>query len=1039
MAKKRSASKPIEVETYRHATSSRKNIPPAKIAGEGKIPAVQKAKYGYSAHLSPELRFDTSGKCDRVSEIIERAISGQKLTNDEADILRGIAGTVSQTYLEWSGKKEEHDRRWLEVDPVALHIHERVSARAIVRTAKRKDVQRSLFADPEQDYVEAVQFYQHDIDWSNRVILGDSLQVMSSLARREDLAGKVQMIYIDPPYGIRFASNFQSQVGKRDVKDKDADLTREPEMVKAYRDTWHLGVHSYLSYLRDRLLVARDLLTDSGSIFVQISDENLHRVRQLMDEVLGADKFVALITVNRAASQSSSLLAQVNDYLIWYGRDVEAVRYHPLFAERPPIDNPSFRYICIEEDNGILHDLSYAQKCGDEPVPEGEYLRLIATTSQSGSDNSRFTYGFGGREYTPPGARGWSTSKQGLDRLARAGRLASFGSTLAYKRYHRDHSTTPITSLWTKLRSGGFQDVKVYVVQTPTSIVERCMLMTTDPGDLVLDPTCGSGTTAYVAEQWGRRWITIDTSRVAVALARQRLLTARFDGYRLATDAQGEAATPNSHGVDPSANFAYKTVPHVTLGSIARNENLDPIVAKHEPLLESQLTAVNRALAEVDDSIRETLVGKLSDKMQESGLKAATDADRRRWLVPGTTKAHIETAFAGKSKLKQTHIKNHVDHVPPNGKFEHWHVPFDTDSDWPEALSKAVTGYRVAWRKKMDEVRDCIDANAEHETLVDQPDVVKGVVRVSGPFTVEGVRPEELSLDEDGQIFDPTPNEWQSGGQDGDPAQNASAYLDRMRQLISKDGVTFPNNEHRDFLRVDPLDEVDSALHAESIWEDGNGDEPCNVGIAFGPQYGPVTAEQVEDLVRASRRYDELVIAGFSFDGAAQEVIQESADRRLKIHMAHIRPDVSPGMDGLLKDTPESQLFTVFGQPEVEVRSAKKGQDHKFEVALLGVDIYSPLTGEIKSTGAEKVAAWFLDSDYDGRCFCITQAFFPNQNAWEKIAKALGSAADEEAFAAYKGTVSLPFASGQHNRIAVKVIDPRGNEVMAIRSLKGGA
>ena len=333
----------------------------------------------------------------------------------------------------------------------------------------------------------------------------------------------------------------------------------------------------------------------------------------------------------------------------------------------------------------------------------------------------------------------------------------------------------------------------------------------------------------------------------------------------------------------------------------------------------------------------------------------------------------------------------------------------------------------------MDEMNACIDDNSGRETLVDHPEVIAGVLRVTGPFTVEGVRPEELSLTEDGELFDPTPNEWDEGG------QNASAYLDRMLQLLRKDGVTFPNNEHRKFTCIESLYESDSTLHAEGTWESENSgndeDRVCNVAIAFGPQYGPVTAEQVEDLIRASRRYDELVIAAFSFDGASQEVILESANPRLKIHMAHIRPDVSPGMDGLLKDTPNSQLFTVFGQPEIEIRT---NDDGDIEVELLGIDIYSPLTGEVHSTGASKVAAWFLDSDYDGRCFCVTQAFFPNQKTWDKIAKALGSTADTDAFDAYKGTVSIPFAPGKHRRIAVKVVDPRGNEVMAIRSLEGG-
>ena len=334
----------------------------------------------------------------------------------------------------------------------------------------------------------------------------------------------------------------------------------------------------------------------------------------------------------------------------------------------------------------------------------------------------------------------------------------------------------------------------------------------------------------------------------------------------------------------------------------------------------------------------------------------------------------------------------------------------------------------------MDEVNACIAANADQEKLVDQPETVKNVLRVSGPFTVEGVRPEELSLVEEG-LFGGTLNTYGTDDDVKEEVQNLYAYLARMVDLLRSDGVTFPNNKHSDFARLDALfeEKTGTPIHAEGIWEGIDESKPNNIAIAFGPQYGPVTAEQVEDLIRASKRYDELVISGFSFDGEAAVVIQEAAHPKLKVHIAHIRPDVSPGMDGLLKDTPNSQLFTVFGQPEIKLKKHGKGE---WKVELRGVDIYDPLKGEIQSTKAEKVAAWFLDSDYDGRCFCITQAFFPDQDAWKKIAKALGSQADTEAFEAFQGTLSLPFKPGKHNRIAVKVIDPRGNEVMTFAKLE---
>lgn len=1020
---KKKSSKKVAVESYRHGSATRKNIPTAKIAAEGTVPRVAKAKYAYSAHLSPELRFDASGKCDRVTEIVEKAAAGNKLNREEVDILRGVAANASQPWLEWSGKKEEHDRGVLEVEPVALHIHERVSANAIVRAAKREDTQVDLFADPKQEYKEAIQFYKHDVDWANRLILGDSLEVMASLARREDLAGKIQMIYMDPPYGIKFASNFQSQLGDRNVKDQDKDITREPEMIKAYRDTWRLGTHSYLSYLRDRLLLAKELLSDAGSIFVQISDENLHRVRAILDEVFGPQNFQSIITYRSSVPLKSTGLPSIGDYVIWYAKNSDKMKRHDLYLERA--NNPSSMANYVEDLTGLRRPLTEEEKTNPESIPEGS--RVFATDNLVSSGYTAtciFDIKYQGKTYAARSGKSWKTNPEGMARLLEAERVSASGKTLRAMSYVDDYPVQKLSNFWTD--TTGAPDKK-YVVETPTKVIPRCLLMTTDPGDLVLDPTCGSGTTGYVAEQWGRRWITVDSSRVAISLARQRLLTARYDSYELRDKDEN-----HKRASDPKSNFVYRQVPHVTLGSIARNGNLDPIFDKHESRLKDALQAVNLAMRDVEDDLRQSLAFKLGEKLQAKGLRSATNADKRRWLLPGVTEEMLKRAFDGKQKLKPKHVSEYLSLVPSGGSFDLWEVPFDTDPNWPESLQVAVDEFRELYRYRMSEINACINANSDQEELVDQPIRIPNAVRVSGPFTVEGVRPEELLLSEDGELFDPTPNEFEINDGQGEYAQNASAYLDRMMRLISQGGVTFPNNEHREFALVERLEESDSALHAEALWEGADCEGGPNIGIAFGPQHGPVTASQVEDLVRASRRYDELVIAAFSFDGSSQAVIQESANPRLKIHMVHIRPDVSPGMDGLLKDSPKSQLFTVFGQPEIKLHE----EDSAIKVELLGVDIYSPLTGEITSSGANKVAAWFLDSDYDGRCFCITQAFFPNQKAWDKIAKALGSSADSEAFEAFNGTVSVPFESGVHKRIAVKVIDPRGNEVMAIRNLK---
>jgi adenine-specific DNA-methyltransferase len=551
-------------------------------------------------------------------------------------------------------------------------------------------------------------------------------------------------------------------------------------------------------------------------------------------------------------------------------------------------------------------------------------------------------------------------------------------------------------------------------------VIERCLLMTTDPGDVVLDPTCGSGTTALVAEQWGRRWIAIDTSRVALSIARQRLLTAKFDHYRTGAGPQGALGAEN-----PGSGFKYKTVPHITLGAIAQNTNLDPIFAKHEPILAAKLKAANDALAAVPASLRTTLKAKLNEKQRAERRKSITDADRRCCILPPDSrdpdeKWTVDAKFAG---------------------WYDWEVPFDTDPAWPKPLQDAVTAYRAAWRAKMDEVNACIAANAAQEELVDQPEVVRGVVRVSGPFTVEGVIPEELTLTEDGQVTDLTPNEFEpdeDGAIDRTKQQNAIAFIQRMISKIHADGVTFPNNKRMRFTRIESL--VDSGemsgVHARAVPEGG---DDATVGIIFGPEFGPVTAQQIEAAVRRAKYYDDIVIAGFAFAPEATaevENITAAKSTKARLHLAHMRPELNSTMEGLLKDANKGgnqQLFSVFGLPAITIDPAHEADE--FTVTLRGVDIFDPVNGAVQSTRGEKVSAWFLDSDYDGRCFCACQAFFPNQDAWDKIAKALGRHADPEAFEAFKGRTSLPFKPGEHGRIAVKAIDARGNEVMTVKAL----
>jgi adenine-specific DNA-methyltransferase len=945
-----------EAVDYRHK-AKRKNNPLAGLAAQNRVAEPPKITYAYNPHLPPVLRFDATGEADKIQELL--ALAQQRPLNPEEAKTLQEAFSHHQPWLEWSGKRE---KKGFQVDPVALHIHERVSTQAILRAVQRQDIQRSLFADPEMDAKAAVEFYQHDVDWANRLILGDSLQVMTSLARRENLAGQVQMIYMDPPYGIKFGSNFQPEIGKRDVQDRDQDLTREPEMVKAYRDTWALGVHSYLSYIRDRLYVCKELLSDEGSIFVQISDENYHRIRSVMDEVFGPENFLISIVVKTKGSQKGGKFDPINMYIIWYVKNYEMAKINKLFVPR------------------ILNDIN------DDPE---DSLMLGDLTNGGFRKTTSVPFEFQNKVWKPGSGRCWSVNLEGMNRIAHCDRIQPTKNQIRFKKYIDDFPLIPLTNLWTD--TGGASD-KVYAVQTPLKVIQRCMLMATSPGDLVLDPTCGSGTTAMVAEQWGRRWITCDSSRVALAIARKRILSAKFDYYQL-----------QNPEIGPLSGFKYKTVPHITIKSIAQNSYLDQIFKKHKNAIETALEALNKALENVSNHEKSELLKKISHKEKAEGKKAITEADRRRWVLPGR-------------------------------KWEHWEVPFDTDPDWPEPLKKALEDYRTAWRAKMDEVNACIAANAEQEELVDQPVVVKGITRVSGPFTVEAVMPpvESMAVEPESPI----------GGAPEDPLdtfgegtaiepQNAAAFQDQVLGLLRTGGVDFLGNKHVDFTRLDAI--PGSVLHAEGEWTLPDG-TPRKVAVSIGPRVGNVGDLQVEQALRQANRkgFDDLLFAGFGFDAVAQAVIQEHAEdlEGVQTHLFLIRPDVVMG--DLLKNTAASQLFTAMGLPRTKL---EKLPGEEFRVGMEGVDIYDPVINALIPTGADKVAAWFVDSDYDGRCFCITQAFFPDKSAWDKLAKALKSTVDQDRMEAFSGTVSLPFKAGKHQRVAIKVIDPRGNEVMAVHRL----
>jgi adenine-specific DNA-methyltransferase len=562
---------------YRHKHAKRSNIPTAANAAEGKIEATAKSVYSFDPHRPPSLRFDESGRSDRLMELLVTAQKQALSPSEAAELAEALQR--EQPWLEWAGKREQPS---FVVDAPAIHIHERVSTRALLRIAARRDVQRSLFGDPEQPYAQSVQFYRHPMDWSNRLILGDNRAVMSSLAHRENLAGKVQMIYIDPPYGIRYASNFQSEIGRRDVKDSESDLSREMETVRAYRDTWSLGVHSYLAYLRECVTTARKLLTDEGSLFLQMGEENVHLARNVLDEVFGSSNLVSQIVYSKTSGATVVLLPGTTDYILWYAKDKETVKYNRIYNIKTLGGDGSGKYDQIQSSNLSRRSMTSLERNDPSKLKTGTLAYRLDNMMSQGAGRDKgegaacwFTVDLEGGKHSPNIRNRWKTNEDGMRRLLSSNRVQVTGNSIAYVRFLDDFSAYPITNTW--LDIGGIQsrsDPKVYVVQTSSTAIQRCMLMTTDPGDLVLDPTCGSGTTAYVAEQWGRRWITIDTSRVAIAIARQRLMTSKFDYFKLRDEANG-----------PAGGFYYKTIPHITLRSIAQNAGLDPIFARHETIL----------------------------------------------------------------------------------------------------------------------------------------------------------------------------------------------------------------------------------------------------------------------------------------------------------------------------------------------------------------------------------------------------------------------------------------------------------------------
>ena len=913
--------------------------------------------------------------------------------------------------LVWRGK-DEQDWSDLIVQAPPLYIQEKVHPKVIIDDLKRESANRAkaakdapqldMFADFNglPDAEAATEFYQHDQHWSNRMISGDSLSVMASLAEREGLRGQVQCIYFDPPYGIKFNSNFQWSTTSRDVKDGDkSHVTREPEQVRAFRDTWKDGIHSYLTYLRDRLTVARDLLTESGSIFVQIGDENVHRVRALMDEVFGDENYCATIAFRTTGAQTAGFLAQPCDFALWYAKSKLQTKFRNPLVEDQSGAWDIGQDLWERSDEGFDRRLGKQEKEGLTSFSKNIF-RHRTVEPKSGSDATSFPLPIDGRAFPPKQGKGWSSNKTGMERLRRSNRLLVLGNSVRYPILFGDYGYSELKSLWTDTMVSGFSEAKQYVVQTATSVIQRCILMTTDPGDLVLDPTCGSGTTAYVAEQWGRRWITIDTSRVAIALARSRLMGARYPYYLLADSVDGQQkeaevtrSVPKSTPTFGSIRqgFVYDRVPHITLKSIANNAEIDVIWDRMQPAVEDAITALNAALA-----------GHPTPFKVETGGRAG---------------AKIDFTASGQVKLPSGEM------APANG-FMEWEIPREAPSGWPATAQAALSRFWEARIARQREIDASIAAKAEFEYLYDKPFSDNTKTRVAGPFTVESLSPHRtLAVDWDDELID-TYEAAEGKRKAAEAPKDFTDFANMILENLKAAGVQQAHKEDR--ITFTSLKGWPGKwVAAEGTFMEG--DTQRRAGVFIGPEFGTVSRP---DLVAAAREagdagFDVLICCAFNYDAHSSEFDKLG---RIRVLKARMNPDLHMGGD--LKATGAGNLFVIFGEPDIRITDAGDGM---VQVQVFGVDVFKPQTGEVQSEGTEGIALWMLDTDYNEESFFVRHAYFLGANdPYKALKTTLKAEIDEEAWETLNSDVSRPFEKSRSGRIAVKVINHLGDEVMKV-------
>jgi adenine-specific DNA-methyltransferase len=876
--------------------------------------------------------------------------------------------------LIWRGK-DLLDESPLVVNAPPLYIQEKIHPKVLIDDLKRRSKEGSssqtgfveqigLFDTIKGDGGEGAktEFYQHDQNWSNRMILGDSLQVMASLAEREGLRGKVQCIYFDPPYGIKFNSNFQWSTTSRDVSDGKTDhITREPEQVKAFRDTWRDGIHSYLSYLRDRLILGRELLSESGALFVQIGDENVHRVRAVMDEIFGDSNFVAEIVVDKTSAQTADYLSSTCDFILFFAKDKSKLKYREILRDKGADESIQREYRRYRDEDGLLQVIPQ-QQLNEWPNLRSKFRIYRQDNIVSQRPPGSFPVVFEGREFKPITGY-WKTGQGGMEKLVKAGRIEIRGKMLSYVRYYDDYPVARRSNYWGDTKFSSRSEEKSYVVQTSERTIERCVLLTTDPGDLVLDPTCGSGTTAAAAERWGRRWITIDTSRVALALARTRIMAARYPYYLLADSSEGKLkeaeltrSMPNTDPVSRNIRqgFVYERVPHITLKSIANNTEIDTIWDKCQNTLEPLREQLNTAL----------------DKT-----------------------------------------------------WQEWEIPREAQPNWSDEAKSIHANWWDARIARQKEIDASIAAKADSEYLYDKPYEDKSKVRVAGPFTVESLSPHRsVIVNDDDTIIDPL--------KQGATAEGATDFALMILNTLRVSPVQQAHKDDR--ISFESLDGWPGVLLAgKGSYREADGTLKT-AGIFIGPEFGTVTRV---DLVEAAREcadagFDVLISCAFNYEAQSTEF-----DKLGPIPVLKARMNADLHMQQDLANSGKGNLFVIFGEPDIDILDATgpDGQPNQIQVKINGVDVFDPSTGEVRSDEPDNIACWFIDSDYNGESFFVRQAYFLGQNdPYKSLKTSLKAEIDLEAWESLNSDTSVPFAKPSTGRIAVKVINHLGDEVMKV-------